>query len=232
MKTSRKETLRANLERVRKRIEEACRRGGRDADGITLVAVTKLVDAETAGQLLDLGVEHIGENRVAEAERKRSVIREKGTWHMVGHLQRNKVKKALRLFSMIHSVDSSRLMQEISAQGVKSGVILDILLEVNVSGEASKYGLEPKKVPEAVDEALCLPGLVLRGLMTLAPFSDDPEDARPHFRELKKLFDAVREQAGDRFNVLSMGMTGDFETAVEEGATHVRVGTALFQGLD
>lgn len=227
MQTNPQQILQANVERVRQRIEEACRRASRDAGEITLVAVTKLVEPEIAGMLLDLGVEHLGENRVAEGERKRSRLGERGTWHMVGHLQRNKVKKAVKLFSMVHSVDSSRLMREISSHCEKSGTAMEILLEVNVSGEESKYGLAPDEVPGAVEEASSLPGLNLRGLMTMAPFSDDPEDARPHFRRMKQLFDAN----GEHFDVLSMGMTGDFETAVEEGATHLRVGTALFHGL-
>ena len=226
-----KEVLRRNLEAVRGRIAAACARAGRDPGEVTLVAVTKTVEPEIAGLLLDLGVADLGENRVAEAERKRAVLGDRGTWHMIGHLQRNKVKKALPLFSVIHSVDSIRLMDELSRRLEEAGRTVEILLEVNVSGEEQKYGLRPGETKEAVRAARAHPGLVLRGLMTMAPYAPDPEAARPHFRALRELLASLRVEGGDRFDRLSMGMSGDFEPAVEEGATHVRIGTALYEGL-
>lgn len=223
--------LARNLERVRARIAAACARAGRDAGEVTLVAVTKRVEPAIAGLLLDLGVEHIGENRVAEAERKRALLGPRGTWHMIGHLQRNKVKKALSLFSVIHSVDSVRLMDELSRRLAGTGREMEICLEVNVSGEEQKHGFAPGEAADAVRAARERPGLVLRGLMTMAPFDPDPEAARPHFKALRALFESLRAEGVERFAWLSMGMSGDFEPAVEEGATHVRIGTALFEGL-
>ncbi|MHC4941925.1 MAG: YggS family pyridoxal phosphate-dependent enzyme [Planctomycetota bacterium] len=225
--------LKENLEGILQRIEGACKRSGRDPSEVTLVAVTKSVEIEVAGLLLDAGVEHLGENRVQEMERKHGALGDRGTWHMIGHLQRNKVKKALPLFSMIHSVDSERLLRELSGHCEKRGLSREILLEVNVSGEKSKYGLSPADLEPIVKLAMDLEGIELRGLMTMAPYSDDPEEARPFFQGLRELRDEVQEAgwAGPKFNVLSMGMTGDFEAAVEEGATHLRIGTALFEGL-
>jgi pyridoxal phosphate enzyme (YggS family) len=225
--------VRDNLQGILKRIEGACARCGRDPSEVILVAVTKSVDIDIASLLLDAGVGHLGENRVPEMERKFQALGDRGVWHMIGHLQRNKVKKALPLFSMIHSVDSERLLRELSSQCEKRGLERDILLEVNVSGERSKYGLAPAELESMVKLAAELPALKPRGLMTMAPYSDDPEDARPFFRGLAELRDAVRRAgwSGGDFDVLSMGMTGDFETAIEEGATHVRIGTALFEGL-
>lgn len=227
------EQLKKNLAEIRARIEKACEKSGRRPEEVTLVAVTKSVEPEIAGLLLDAGVEHVGENRLQEAQRKRDHLGDRGIWHMIGHLQRNKVKKALPLFSMIHSVDSPRLMEEISQRCEATGLPMEILLEVNVSGEASKYGFTPEALPEAVIAASGLPGLTLRGFMTMAPYDPDPEAARPHFQALHRLLKKIQKggRAGPECNLLSMGMSGDFEVAVEEGATHVRVGTALYQGL-
>jgi pyridoxal phosphate enzyme (YggS family) len=227
------EQLKKNLAKIRARMEKACEKSGRRPEEVTLVAVTKSVEPEIAGLLLDAGVEHVGENRIPEAQRKRDHLGDRGIWHMIGHLQRNKVKKALPLFSMIHSVDSTRLMEEISQRCEARGLPMEILLEVNVSGEASKYGFTPEALPEAVIAARGLPGLKLRGLMTMAPYDPDPEAARPHFQALHRLLNEIQKEghAGPECNLLSMGMSGDFEVAVEEGATHVRVGTALYEGL-
>ena len=227
------EIMKKNLLRIQERIRKGCEQSGRDPGEVTLVAVTKTVEPEIAGFLMDAGVEHLGENRLPEAQRKREALGDRGTWHMIGHLQRNKVKKALPLFKMIHSVDSIRLLREISLRCEQAELKMDVLLEVNVSGEESKHGFTPEAVHEAVAEAAGLPGLEVRGLMTMAPFDPDPESARPHFKALRRLLEEVRQRGdgGPACNLLSMGMSGDYEVAVEEGATHVRVGTALYHDL-
>ncbi len=234
MSTDRFGSLRKNIDKVRARIDGACRRCGRDPSEVTLIAVTKAVDPEVARLVLDAGIDHIGENRVQEAERKRAVLGNSGTWHLIGHLQRNKAKKAVSLFSMIHSVDSIRLLEEIAKTRANDPAPVDILLEVNVSGETSKHGFDPGGLDEAIRKADSLPGIRLRGLMTMAPYDPDAEAARPWFRKLKELHVKAKSEgsAGQGFDVLSMGMSGDFEVAVEEGATHVRIGTALYKGLD
>lgn len=226
--------LRSNISGIAQRIEAACERSGRDPREVILVAVTKTVPPEAADALIQSGVENIGENRVAEAERKRNHLGDRGVWHMIGHLQRNKVKKALSLFSVIHSVDSERLLLEISKQCGSLGQSVEIFLEVNVSGEESKYGIPPAGAEELVLKARDLPGIVLRGLMTMAPFDVDPETARPFFRGLRDLMERLKASgaAPKGCDLLSMGMSGDFEVAVEEGATHVRIGTSLFEGLN
>lgn len=226
--------LKSNISRVEQRIEAACERSGRDPREVILVAVTKTVPPEAADALLQAGVENIGENRVAEAERKRDHLKDRGVWHMIGHLQRNKVKKALSLFSVIHSVDSERLLLEISKQCGSTGQSVEIFLEVNVSGEESKYGITPAEAKDMVLKARDLPGIVLRGLMTMAPFDVDPETARSFFQGLRDLMERLKASgaAPKECDLLSMGMSGDFEVAVEEGATHVRIGTSLFEGLN
>jgi pyridoxal phosphate enzyme (YggS family) len=227
------EQLRRNVAGLLERVAAAAERAGRSPDDVTLVAVTKTVSIEVAGLLLDAGVAHLGENRVQEGERKHAALGDRCHWHMIGHLQTNKVKKALSIFETIHSVDSERLLREIARRAEMAGTERDVLLEVNVSGEESKYGLQPEEVAGLVTVARDLPGLELRGLMTMAPFDPEPENARPFFRDLAALAQSLRESgtAGERFDLLSMGMTQDFEVAIEEGATHIRVGTALFEGI-
>jgi len=236
-------SLAANVERVRERIAAAARRAGRDPDEVTLVAVAKTFPAEAAVEAYRAGVSVLGENRIQEAGPKIaavSAILGQGAvaWHMVGHLQRNKARHAVRLFDCIHSVDSVRLAEELekrcAALGAASGEEerLPVLLEVNVSREASKYGLpvdDRGQLEAAVEAILAQPHLELQGLMTMAPVVADPEDARPYFRRLRRLRDALagRFPAAD-WKHLSMGMTDDFEVAVEEGATLVRIGRAIF----
>jgi len=232
MEMDRLNRIEDNIKRIQERIALSCDRAGRNPEEVNLVAVTKAVDPETAQLVLKAGIKDLGENRVPEAQRKIEHLGAQGTWHMIGHLQRNKVKKAIDLFSLIHSVDSIRLMKEISAGLQAKGSTMEILLEVNISGEESKYGFTPQETIEALSLAAGLPGIRTRGLMTMAPYDPDPEAARPHFRALRELEEKLqREGAAPDLNLLSMGMSGDFEPAVEEGATHVRVGTALYEGL-
>jgi len=213
-------TVAQRVEAVRERIRRAAARAGRSPDEVTIVAVSKGFPPEAVRQAVAAGLRDIGENRVQEAAAKIPLLADLPiTWHMVGHLQTNKVKTALKLFAIIHSVDSLRLAEFLSrhAQGP-----IPILLEVNVAGEASKFGFAPEEVPRAAAAIARLPNLDVRGLMTVAPLTANPEEVRPFFRRLRELRDALG------LRELSMGMTDDFEVAIEEGATIVRLGRAIF----
>ncbi|MBI2886811.1 MAG: YggS family pyridoxal phosphate-dependent enzyme [Chloroflexi bacterium] len=215
--------IQANLRDMLDRIGRAAVAAGRDPAGVTLVAVCKTFPPALIAQAHAAGVRHFGENRVQEAAEKLPALTHldpRPTWHMVGHLQTNKVKAALQLFDVIQSVDSVRLGEAVARHAL--GRRVPVLLEVNVAGEASKFGFEPQEVPAAVGVLRRLPELEVRGLMTVAPLSPDPEVARPVFRRLR----ALGEDLG--LPELSMGMTDDFEVAVQEGATIVRVGRAIF----
>ena len=211
-----------NLDTIRHRIATAAARAGRDPGDVTLVAVSKTIppagieDALAAGQTL------FGESKLQEANAKIPLISSRAHWHMIGHLQSNKARDAVALFELIHSVDSVPLAGEINKWADRAGKTQPILLEVNVAGEARKFGFKPDAVEAALREIHALPRLEVAGLMTIAPYTDDPERARPFFRQLR----ALRDRLGLR--QLSMGMTGDFEVAIEEGATFVRLGTAVF----
>jgi pyridoxal phosphate enzyme (YggS family) len=227
--------LEARIAAVRERIAAAARRAGRDPNEITLVAVTKTHGPETVVAAYQAGLRHFGENRVEEAGPKVEAVARllagapPPTWHMVGHVQSRKAAQVLPWARMVHSVDSEKLARRLSRFCQEAGQELDILLEVNISGEASKYGLTPAQVPQVVEAIATLPGLRLQGLMTMAPIVPDPELARPVFAGLRTL----RDDLARRFPALcwqhlSMGMTDDFEVAVEEGATIVRIGRAIF----
>lgn len=224
------EDIAANLARVQECIVAAARRAGRDPNEITLVAVTKTVPVEAITMAYNLGLRHFGENRVQEALQKLPGRPPGATWHMIGHLQRNKAKIAVRIFDMVHSVDSVALAQELDRHCRALGKRLPVLLEVNVAGEASKFGFPPEGAFwEAVEQILTLPGLEVQGLMTVAPIATDPEMVRPVFRRLRELRDELRRRwPALAWPHLSMGMTDDFEVAIEEGATMVRLGRAIF----
>ena len=214
--------IEANLRDLEARIARACERAGRAPEEITLVAVTKTVAPPAIRAAFEAGIRHFGENRVQEAKGKipqLSVLEPHPTWHMIGHLQTNKAKTVLELFDIIHSIDSVRLA-EILSRRVENN--LPILLEVNVFGESSKSGLSLSEVPQAVEKISHLPRLEIKGLMTIAPLTDQPEEVRPIFRQLRDLRDSLGLEH------LSMGMTDDFEVAIEEGATIIRVGRAIF----
>jgi pyridoxal phosphate enzyme (YggS family) len=218
-----------NVEQVRLRIVQACARVGRDPGEVTLVAVAKTFPPEAIREAAEAGIRDVGENRVQEASAKFQVLGRDVTWHLVGHLQTNKVKKALEIFDWIHSVDSLRLAEEISRRAERVGREVDVLVEVNVSGEPSKFGVRPSELHRLIEQVVRLPHLRLRGLMTIAPLVDDPEKARPYFAALRELRDQLlRSGVADHLPHLSMGMTDDFEVAVEEGATMVRIGRAIF----
>lgn len=220
--TERPGTAAGRLDAVRGRIAAACARAGRDPAGVTIVAVSKSFGPDAVLDLYRAGQRHFGENRVQEAAAKIPEVARAGAtpvWHLVGHLQTNKVTAALRLFAILHSVDSLKLAEAIARRAERP---VDILLEVNVAREPAKYGFDPSEVSRAVKAVSQLPNLNLRGLMTVAPLVENPEDVRPVFRTLRELRDA------HGLAELSMGMTNDFEVAVEEGATLVRIGRALF----
>jgi pyridoxal phosphate enzyme (YggS family) len=215
---------------VRSLIERAAAKVGRSGDEITLVAVSKTVEAERINRAIRSGIEIIGENRVQEAEEKFKQITEPVEKHLVGHLQTNKAKKAVELFDFIQSVDSLRIAEEISKRALDAGKTMDVLVEVNTSCEETKFGVEADRVIPLIEAASKLEGIRIRGLMTIGLFSDNPEDTRPCFRRLKTLFDQLRSAAMPKVEMryLSMGMTSDFEVAIEEGSNMVRVGTGIF----
>ena len=218
----------ANLASLRERIAAACARAGRDPAAVTLMGVSKFQPPEAVRAALDAGLTTFGESRVQEAKAKIPLCPGRARWQMIGHLQSNKCRDAVALFSMIQSVDSLALAQELDHQCEKAAKTLPILLEVNVAGEASKFGYAPAKVLADFRELNQLPRLEIHGLMTIAPYSPTPERVRPVFRRLRELRGECEQLLGAPLPVLSMGMSGDFEVALEEGATLVRVGSALF----
>lgn len=219
-----------NYRAVEEKVRNACKKAGRSREEVTLIAVSKTKPVSMIEELLPLGVRDFGENKVQELTAKEEVLPKDIRWHMIGHLQRNKVKYVIDKACMIHSVDSLRLAQEISKEAVKHDLFIPVLIEVNVAGEESKFGVSVEEAPSLVEETAKLPGIQVKGLMTIAPNVDDPEENRNVFRNLRKLSVDIREKNFDNvtMNVLSMGMTGDYEVAIEEGATHVRVGTGIF----
>jgi len=219
-------TLAERIAAVRGRIAEACRRAERDPGTVTLVAVTKTATPEVAAIAAELGIADMGENRPQELWKKAAVIPVR--WHLIGHLQRNKIDRTVPLVSLIHSVDSERVLEALDAFGRKRGTPVPLLLEVNCSREEAKGGFAPEDLPALGDKLLSLAGVSVRGLMTLAAYSDDPTAARPTFAELRQLRDDLRIRTGLPLPELSMGMSGDFEVAIELGATFVRIGTTLF----
>jgi pyridoxal phosphate enzyme (YggS family) len=217
-----------NLERVREQIAAAARRAGRDPGEVTLVAVTKTVAPERVEEALRCGVAVFGESKIQEARAKIPLVSGRARWHMVGHLQSNKARDAVALFELIHSVDSVKLAVELDKWAARAGRTQPILLEVNVAGEKSKFGLPPDGLEDALARVHSLTRLEPVGLMTITPYADDPEQARPHFRRLRELRDTLRAARGWSLPHLSMGMSGDFQVAIQEGATLVRIGTAIF----
>lgn len=240
-------TLQQRYDHINTRIAAACAKARRDPREVTLVAVTKSATPEQIKQLITMGHRDLGESRVQQLQQRAAQMtewlsRSSGRsqtplpapadihWHMIGNLQRNKVKAVLQTAAMIHAVDSLRLAEEIQTQAVKIDKTIPVLLEVNVSGETSKHGIAVGAVLHMAEQLDTMEGLQLVGLMTMAPFSENPEDARPHFARLKELFEEIRFRkiGGSNFRHLSMGMSGDYEVAIHEGATLVRIGSALF----
>ncbi|HNX19178.1 MAG TPA: YggS family pyridoxal phosphate-dependent enzyme [Acidobacteriota bacterium] len=223
------DTLRPRLDDVRGRIAAAAARSGRPAGAVTLVGVTKTVPAVIVQEAVAAGLVDLGENRVQEAQAKIPIVgRANVRWHFIGHLQRNKAGRAVELFDRVHSVDDAELAEALSRHAVAAGRTLPVLVEVNVSGEASKFGVAPEALGALLERMAALPGLVLDGLMTVGPLLESAAAVRPCFVRLRELRDEAERRLGRRLPELSMGMSGDFEVAVEEGSTLVRVGGAIF----
>ena len=237
--------IKDNIVDIRRRISSLCSVLRREPFAITLVCVTKGRDISKIREVIDSGVFDIGENRVQEAllkySDKRLAVNDKPIrWHMVGHLQSNKVREAVRIFDLIHSVDSLSLAKEINKQAERINKIQDILIQVNTSGEVSKFGIKPQEAGAVIEGALKLKNINIKGLMTIAPLADNPEDSRLCFRQLRGLRDKIHElrianyamPAGrQELQILSMGMSNDFEVAIEEGSTMIRLGRAIFEGI-
>jgi len=219
-----------NLEILKTRIDYACTKAGRPSHRITLIAVTKTVPVETIELALDAGIKTIGENRVQEAQEKFSLIGNKVEWHLIGHLQTNKVKKALEIFSMIQSIDSLHLAAEIEKRANALNKTVPVLIEVNTSQEATKFGVNPNELYGLIKDMLPLSHLQISGLMTIGPglAIEDKEKSRPCFRLLYELRQKSETEFGIKLPYLSMGMTSDFEVAIEEGSNMIRIGTAIF----
>ena len=220
----------SNISLIRQRIEAACARSGRDPQSVRLMAVSKTVAPERIREALEAGITLLGENYVQEAREKIPAIGHAAEWHMIGHLQTNKVKYVVHLFDWIHSVDRLELARELDKRAGQNNRRLNVLIEVNVSGEESKNGMEPDAALELVRQVSLLPNISVHGLMTMPPYSDNPENSRPYFQALRKLRDEISAAAipNIRMDELSMGMTDDFEVAIEEGTTIIRVGRAIF----
>lgn len=225
--------LESNLARVESRISAACNRAGRARSEVTLVAVTKTVTAEVAAKLADFHVTDLGESRPQVLWEKASVLPVHVRWHLIGHLQRNKIERTLPLVCLIHSVDSLRLIEALENQSAKLARPTDVLLELNLSRESQKSGLPLTELPAMKAKLPTLQHIRVRGLMTMASLSGNPEQSRPVFAELRQLRDQLQNEFGHHhtFEHLSMGMTQDYEAAIEEGATLIRVGSALFEGI-
>lgn len=222
--------VKENLEEVENNIAAACERTGRKRSEVTLIAVSKTKPVELIRDAIDYGIKDFGENKVQEMCDKMEIISEKINWHMIGHLQRNKVKYIVDKAYLIHSVDSLRLAEQIDQEAQKKNVVCNILIEVNIAGEESKFGVAKEEVKSLLEAIKNLKHVHVKGLMTIAPFVDDAEDNREYFQEMHKLFIDMRQENTDNISmeILSMGMTGDYQVAIEEGATMVRVGTGIF----
>jgi len=224
--------LKQRLEQIRQRIRQAAESCNRDADSIRLVAVSKTVPAEKVKLAIEAGVNIIGENYVQEAQEKLKALAPYAavSWHFIGHLQSNKAKYAVRIFDLIHSVDSIKLARELNKQAAKVDKVQQILVQINIAGEDTKFGISAEKAPQMISEISRLEHISIKGLMTMPPYFYQPEKVRPFFAALRDLRDQINEQsiANVFLSELSMGMTGDFEVAIHEGATLVRIGTAIF----
>jgi pyridoxal phosphate enzyme (YggS family) len=219
-----------NVSRIRDRIAAAARRVRRNPEEIWLVAVSKTVELDRIRQAIEAGVKILGENYVQEAQKKIELLGHGVEWHFIGHLQTNKAKSAVRLFDRIHSVDSLRIAQELSRAAQQQQKIVPVLLQVNIAEEETKFGAKAEEVFQLLEQISSLPGISIRGLMTMPPFFENPEGSRPYFRSLRKLAEIISRRNIPRIRMeeLSMGMSNDFEVSIEEGATLIRVGTAIF----
>ncbi len=226
------EVIKRNFHAIVERIENAARAAGRDPDSVSLLPATKYAGIPTMEVLYEAGIREFGENQVKAAEEKARTLAPDAVFHLIGHLQRNKAARAVTLFKTIQSIDSERILKEVSKKAAAR--VVPILLEVNIAGDPDKYGFQEPDIFTALERAASCKNIVVQGFMTVPPFRRDPEEVRPFFRKLREVRDAARERGlGDgKLTILSMGMSHDFEIAVEEGATCVRVGSALFEGIE
>jgi len=232
--------IKENISKVKERISYTCSKTNQNPDSITIIAVTKARTAEQIKEAIDAGITDIAENKVQEAIVKYNDLRpttydlQPTKWHLVGHLQTNKVKEAVKIFDLIQSVDSIHLAQEIDKQAARINKIQDILIEVKTSPETTKFGLKPNEVIEVMEEIAKFKNINIKGLMTIAPLFDNPEKTRPYFRMLRELKDRINDLRATTYDlqILSMGMTDDFEVAIEEGSNMVRLGRAIFEDAD
>lgn len=224
------ENIITNLNSVEQRIADACKRSGRKREEVTLIAVSKTKPIEMIKDAYDYGIRIFGENRVQELIEKKELLPSNIEWHLIGHLQRNKAKMIVGNTTLIHSVESMQLAAELSKLSVTKGIITEILIEINIAGEKSKYGIAPDEALSFIKNVSGLNGIKIRGLMTVAPIVSDPEENRKYFSKMRQLTVDIKAENIDNVSMdfISMGMTGDFETAIEEGATHVRIGTGIF----
>lgn len=222
--------IKENLSRVQENIQNALIRSGRSKDDVTLIAVTKTVEAEAINEAISLGISNIGENKVQEINRKYDNIDENVNWHMIGHLQSNKVKYIIDKVNLIHSLDRLSLAKEINKRALQANLTKDVLIQVNVAEEDSKFGLKVEKVIPFIESILRFESIRVKGLMTMAPFTNNPDEVRFVFRDLRKLTLEIEKRNYENVEMkyLSMGMSNDYEVAIEEGANMVRIGTAIF----
>ncbi|MFO7151629.1 MAG: YggS family pyridoxal phosphate-dependent enzyme [Bacillota bacterium] len=224
------ESIEKNIEDLRLRVKEAAEKSGRREEDIKIVAVTKTVPPEKIQIAVDKGLRILGENRVQEAQGKIEAVKGDVTWHMIGHLQKNKVKYAVKIFSMIQSVDSYELAAEIDKRAAMLGKVMDVLVQVNIGKEETKFGAEYEETPELIKKISELEHIRVRGLMAIPPFKENPEDVRPFFKKMRELFMELKNLnlQNVEMEILSMGMTHDFHVAIEEGANMIRIGSGIF----
>ncbi len=224
------EQLKDNYEHINARIATACNRAGRSQDEITLLGVSKTIEPELVNQSIELGIKAIGENKPQEVKRKYNLITPNVEWHMIGHLQTNKVKMVIDKVKLIHSLDRKSLLDEIQKRAATLDIVVDTLIQVNIGDEVQKSGTDINEVKILIEQASACPNVRVKGLMCIAPYLMDPEEVRPYFKKMKNIFDTLKEIEYNNIEmrILSMGMTHDFEVAIEEGATLIRVGTGLY----
>lgn len=227
------EYLKDNLELVNSKIDEACKRSGRNRDEITLIAVSKTIDEDIINESIKYGVEHIGENKVQEIQRKYNNI-DPVKWHLIGHLQTNKVKYIIDKVELIHSCDSLKLAKEISHRAKQHDLTANVLVQINVADEEQKFGIDADHFYNLLDEIDKLENIKVKGLMNIAPFDLDSENVRKYFKQMKDIFDSVKNRSYNNIEMkyLSMGMTNDYEVAIEEGANMLRIGTGIYGKRD
>ena len=223
-------SIEKNVDKILQNIKKACDSSNRNEDDITLIAVTKTVDVDVMSEARMLELKNFGENKPQELVRKFEFFDKETRWHMIGHLQRNKVKYIIDKVELIHSLDNVKLAEEIQKQSVKHDKVADVLIEINIGNEISKHGISPEELFDFVDKVRGLKNLRIKGLMTVAPYMTDSEDVRPYMKKMKSLFDELKEMKGDNIDVdtLSMGMSNDYKIAIEEGSTMLRIGSSIF----